>query len=175
MKPRGILSRLAAMDREEVSFRTTCAARKAADRVRFAVARPAWRRRDLVRLLNPESGPAVREAREAAARGDFLAAHRALARHFASRASRWPVAAANRVALSAVIRDRFPAAAIDARDRADRIVDGRFDLLGYSGLRLGNPPDWHADAVHDRRAERAFWASVPYLDPAGGDHKVRER
>jgi len=53
MTPRAMLSRLAAMDREELRFRTTRAARQSADRVRFAVARPAWRRGDLFRLLDP--------------------------------------------------------------------------------------------------------------------------
>ncbi|HWF87001.1 MAG TPA: alginate lyase family protein, partial [Vicinamibacterales bacterium] len=32
--------------------------------------------------------------------------------------------------------------------------------------------DWHLDPVHGRRAPRLFWADVPYLDPACGDHKI---
>ena len=36
--------------------------------------------------------------------------------------------------------------------RADRIVEGRHDLLGYRDVALGNPPDWHFDAIHRRRA-----------------------
>lgn len=172
MNPRAIVSRLAAMDREERRVRLRCTARKAAHRVRFAVARPAWRRSDLSGLLDPASAPAIDAARAAAARGDFLEAHRLLARHFESRTRRWPLCASQRVTLSDAIRDRFPTASIDARDRADRIVDGRFDLLGYRDLFLGNPPDWHADAVHHRRAPRGFWTSIPYLDAAIGEHKI---
>ena len=32
--------------------------------------------------------------------------------------------------------------------------------------------DWHFDPVHGRRAPRQFWASIPYLDPRFGDHKI---
>ena len=172
MNPRALLARVAAMDREELRFRAVSAARHAAGRLRFGAARPAWRRGDLVRVLDPEAGPAVRDARDAARRGDFLEAHVLLARHFETRPRRWPLAASSRHTLAATIRDRFPTAAIDARDRAERIVEGRFDLLGYHDLPLGTPPDWHWDAVHGRRAPRGFWTSIPYLDPATGDHKV---
>jgi Heparinase II/III-like protein/Heparinase II/III N-terminus len=172
MSPRALLSRIAAMDREQIRFRTICATRKAAGRVRFAAAPPAWHRHDLAGLLDPAAGSAIRDARAAAARGDFLEAHRRLAQHFESRQRRWPVAAIERSALTSAIRDGFPGAALDSGDRADRIVEGRFDLLGYRDVPVGNPPDWHADAVHRRRAPRGFWASVPYLDPASGDHKV---
>ena len=161
MNPRALLARVAAMDREELRFRAVSAARHAAGRLRFGAARPAWRRGDLVRVLDPEAGPAVRDARDAARRGDFLEAHVLLARHFETRPRRWPLASSNRFALAAAIRDRFPAAAIDARDRAARIVEGRFDLLGYHDLPLGNPPDWHRDAVHERRARAASGPRSP--------------
>src|SRR5262249_32889306 len=32
--------------------------------------------------------------------------------------------------------------------------------------------DWHLDPVSGRRAPMASWASVPYLDPRCGDHKI---
>jgi hypothetical protein len=172
MNPRTLFSRVAAMDRAELRFRVECEARKAAAHARFGLARPAWQRRSLVRILAPSAGPLVAEARHAARRGDFLGAHRALDRHFASRRRRWPIAAGARAALVDAIRQRFPSAAVEARDRADRIVDGRFDLLGYRALALGNPPDWHADTVNRRRAPRGFWTTVPFLSPSAGDHKV---
>ena len=59
--------------------------------------------------------------------------------------------------------------------RGDRIVNGDYDLLGYEGLRFDGAhgaTDWHLDPVSGRRARAAFWADVPYLDPACGDHKV---
>jgi hypothetical protein len=172
MNPRALLTRVAAMDRGELRFRVECEARKAAAHARFRLARPRWKRATLVRVLDGSAGPLVAEARDAAARGDFLAAHRALDRHFASRPRRWPVAATARAPLVDALRRRFPSAALEARERADRIVDGRFDLLGYRDLALGNPPDWHADAVNRRRAPRGYWTTVPFLSPAAGDHKV---
>lgn len=172
MTSRALLSRIAAMDREELTFRTQSALRRTASRMRFAVVRPAWRRRDVIRLLNPDAGPGVRAARTAAIRGDFLETHRLLARHFETRARRWPLAAVNAASLSTAIRESFPTASIDAHERADRILDGRFQLLGFHDLRLGNPPDWHRDVVHERHAPRTFWASVPFLDASTGDHKV---
>ncbi len=115
-------------------------------------------------------------------------AHHALARHFASRPRRWPVAPLLRDTLPGVIRERFPDAAADAGRRADAIVQGRFDLLGYRDLRFDTAGavrrasgtttpessriDWHRDPVHDRTAPRLFWSEVPYLDSACGDHKI---
>jgi hypothetical protein len=66
----------------------------------------------------------------------------------------------------------FPSAASDAMYRADKILDGRYDLLGYDGLNFGRPPAWHLDPVHGRRPPMRFWANVPFLDPASGDHKI---
>jgi hypothetical protein len=70
------------------------------------------------------------------------------------------------------IRGHRPDAATDARERAAGMLDGRYDLLGYQSLDFGNPPDWHLDPVSGCRSPQAFWADVPYLDPATGDHKV---
>jgi hypothetical protein len=123
-------------------------------------------------VVDPGAGPLVADACAAVRRGEHLRAHRALARHLESRPRRWPIAAGRRDALTREIQDRFPAAAIDVRDRADRLLEGRYDLLGYRDLQLGNPPDWHADAAHGRRAPRGYWAAIPFLDRACGDHKV---
>src|SRR3712207_8557305 len=49
---------------------------------------------------------------------------------------------------------------------------GEYDLLGYQGVQLTSPPDWHADPVYGRRAPDRYWAAVPYLDPQCGDHKI---
>ena len=54
--------------------------------------------------------------------------------------------------MMAVIESHGPGATkqelADAVRRAESIVEGRHDLLGYRGLIAGNPPDWHADVVH---------------------------
>ena len=166
------VSRLADMDREELRFRFACEARKIAGRLRYAIHPPQWERSALAGVLDPREGPLVARAAEAARRHDYLGAHRVLAEHFTSRHSNWPLKARNREALTSDIRRHFPDAAGAARERAGRILDGRHDLLGYRDVAVGNPPDWHADAIHGRRAPLCHWAAVPYLDPDGGDHKI---
>ena len=172
MTPMDAVSRLAGMDRQELGFRLACEARKVVGRLRFAVGSPRLDRSRIARVLTPDAGPLVAAAIEAARRGDALAAHRALALHFQTRASRWPLQASRRNILVDELRREFPHAARDAARRADGLLDGRHDLLGYRDVPLGNPPDWHADVVHGRRAPLAHWSRVPYLDPAIGDHKI---
>jgi hypothetical protein len=59
------------------------------------------------------------------------------------------------------------------RSRADRIVAGSYDLLGYSGLSFGSPPDSWLDPVAGVRAPAKHWSEIDYLNPAvAGDHKV---
>jgi hypothetical protein len=166
------VGRLADMDRGELRFRLTCEARKIAGRLRYVINRPQWDRAALAGLLDAKAGPLVARAAEAARNHDYVAAHRALAGHFSTRASFWPLQARRCGELSASIRRGYPDALPAARARADAIVDGRHDLLGYRGVPIGNPPDWHADAIHERSAPRVHWAAVPYLDPASGDHKI---
>ena len=108
--------------------------------------------------------------------GEWLLAHRRLARHFVSSPRRFPLSPSDRASLVPAIQDRFPGAPSDARARADNIVAGRYDLLGYRGLTFTSAQtmaiDWQCDPVHDRRAPGRFWSRVPYLDPACGDHKI---
>src|SRR6185436_3878138 len=172
MSPRTAMSRLAAMNRDELRFRLTCEARKIAGRIQHSVKPAQLDRRHLSRILDPAGGPLVREAISAMERGDALAAHRALGRHFAQRQSRWPLRAGRRDAVVEEIRQRHPDAAETARARADRIVAGRYDFLGYRDVAMPNPPDWHADVISGRRAPIRHWTQVAYLDPAVGDHKV---
>lgn len=172
MSATAAVRRLAAMDRDEWRFRLSCEARKAAGRLRCAIDPPRLRHADLARVLDPSAGPLIARACQAAQRGDALEAHRALSQHFATRASRWPLKASSREVIARDIRQAFPDAVREAARRADRLLDGRHDLLGYRDVPLGNPPDWHADAIHHTRAPEVHWAAVPYLDPAYGDHKV---
>jgi len=172
MSAGGVLARLAAMDRQEMRFRLLTSARKLAGHLEYSTRPPQWHRRRLTRILDRDAGPTIGRAIDAARQGDYMAAHRALGSHFESRASRWPLQAGRRRALVDEILQAFPHAGADACRLADRVLDGRHDLLGYRDVAVGHPPDWHADPVHERRAPAAFWSSVPYLDAASGDHKV---
>jgi hypothetical protein len=129
---------------EEGRWRAREIARTLADRVRFRVAKPRWR-----------SGDSI------------------ISNAVAQRLSRGQARCVIDPSLAESVRQqvlaRWPAAAADAADRANRILAGTYDLLGYRGLQF---PDWHSDPVHHRSAPRACWAEVPYLDPAVGDHKI---
>ena len=165
------LTRIAQMDRTEIAWRGAAAVRTAIDRIRTRAAGPHWSRAGLLTAL--DASPDLSPARRALAAHRWDDAQRELARCIARGRRRFVIAPAVRTELIARVRTKFPAAAERAAAGADRIAAGAYDLLGYRGLRFGYPvPDWHLDPVAGRRAPRLFWADVPYLDPACGDHKV---
>jgi hypothetical protein len=161
------------MSPAELGGRVAISVRREASRVGWAARKSAWRREDLARLLALDD-PLVRDAASDLGAGAIADAQARLARHLLTRPRRWPIAPRDRESLASAIRARFPAAAADARRRADRIVAGRFDLLGYRGLPAdaGDGVDWHRDPVHGRTAPRLFWSQVPFLTDACGDHKI---
>jgi hypothetical protein len=58
-------------------------------------------------------------------------------------------------------------------DRATRIIEGSFDLLGLSGLSFGDPIDWHFDPLMRKRVPRKHWSKIDYLNPdVAGDKKI---
>lgn len=73
-----------------------------------------------------------------------------------------------------LLRARWPDAERSTIAAADGILNGCFDLLGYTGLDFGSPPDWHLDPLRQVRAPALpHWSRIDYLDPAvAGDHKV---
>ncbi len=177
MRASRLLLRVAAMPAAEIRDRVTTTVRREAARLAHRARPAAWRREDLAGALVPWTA-AIAAAIAHVSAGRDEDAHHALARHFASRPRRWPVAPLLRDSLGGAIRARFPDAVTDAVRRADAIADGRFDLLGYRDLRFlpaggeNDVVDWHRDPVHDRTAPRLFWSEVPYLDQACGDHKI---
>ncbi|MDT4895762.1 MAG: hypothetical protein QOH25_839 [Acidobacteriota bacterium] len=74
----------------------------------------------------------------------------------------------------AELNRRFGASSRDALlERARRIVEGDFDLLGLRDLSFGNPPDWHLEPVANRRAPLVHWSRINYLDAeVAGDKKI---
>lgn len=169
------LSRLRSMNVGEVRFRLACETRKAAGLLRATLAPKKWRRSDLLKALAPiaaGNSASLMAARRALAIGDYPTAHLQFARHFAEREPRFPLDLRMVAQLSDRIRLRFPEAARDAKRRADRMLAGRYDLLGYESVLFGAVPQWHSDPVHGREAPRKFWSAVRYLDPECGDHKV---
>ncbi len=75
--------------------------------------------------------------------------------------------------LCAKLRQLFPEQADQIVERAERVCEHRFDLLGYDAIDYGLEIDWHCDRVHGKRAPRKPWFRMKYLDFAEvGDSKV---
>src|SRR5258708_4307595 len=193
MMPRK-LARIARMDAAEIVSRGTTAARTMRDRVRARLSPPRWNRGDLLSVLT--SSPELTAARSALAARRWDDAHRELSRHFASAPQRFVISPGGRQALVECIGAEFPGSANHAAARADRIVAGEYDLLGYRALRFvharhdrrgvperPNPrdlpglpdspdlrdltlPDWQSDPVSHRRPPTAVWADRPVPEPA---------
>ena len=71
------------------------------------------------------------------------------------------------------LRQRLPDEMDLIIERAERICQHRFDLLGYKDLDYGAEIDWHLDQVHGKQAPRKPWFKIHYLDFAEvGDSKI---
>jgi hypothetical protein len=72
-----------------------------------------------------------------------------------------------------LLRRARPDAEAGTRCRADRAVDGVFDLLGHEHVVAGSPIDWHRDPSTGTRAPMRHWSRIAYLDPTVvGDYKL---
>ncbi len=73
----------------------------------------------------------------------------------------------------ALLRQRLPEQVERILQQSEKILQHRFDLLGYRDLAYDSPIDWHLDLVHGKRAPRKVFHRVPYLDfREVGDSKV---
>ena len=107
--------------------------------------------------------------------GDDTVTTESLLEHFRRRASpAFFVSFKDQDETVAVWRRRFGAQAEEALlERARRIVDGRFDLLGLRDLYFGEPIDWHLEPLSGKRAPLIHWSRINYLDAAiSGDKKI---
>jgi hypothetical protein len=166
------VQRALTMDRDEFLWRGRTAVRIAADRAHAAIRTPRWQRSEVARTLAGHGE--FRAMRGLAERGEWSRLHAELSDYFTTATPRFVVGPSLRQPTAARIAARFPDSAHDAVARADRLLSGDYDLLGYHGLRFqaASGIDWHYDPVHERRAPGGFWSTIPYLDPSCGDHKV---
>ena len=71
------------------------------------------------------------------------------------------------------LRSRWPETAHQIIEQANRICDGRFDLLGFKNLSFGDPIDWHFEPVSGKRIPLQHWSKLDYLDAGvAGDKKI---
>src|SRR5688572_1892982 len=137
------LDRLRRLTRHEVRWRAATALRSNAQRIACRIHEPRWVRADIVRVLAPDAVlEEVRSAAAASADGlpsttarQWQRAHDALIARLRSRGSRFALNPASLSSIRSELLARKPAAAEEARARADRILGGEFDILGYRGVR----------------------------------------
>jgi uncharacterized heparinase superfamily protein len=168
------LRKLRHASREEITWRVKQMARIHRDRIATRLRKPHWSRSSVLEVLAPEVVDPV--LRTHLSRRDWAAAHRSLVRALRARPRTFVLDPTSALALRQEILARWPSAAAEASERADGVMSGRFDVLGYRGLSYAGADgaiDWHFDPVHRRRAARVFWADVPFLDRSQvGDHKI---
>jgi hypothetical protein len=71
------------------------------------------------------------------------------------------------------LRQRWPEAEVEIIAAADRILAGEFDLLGYRGLKFGNPIAWQLEPLSGKSAALVHWSSLDYLNAESvGDKKI---
>jgi hypothetical protein len=160
------------MSRREIAWRAGAALRIQRDRVLTRVRPLQWDRSELRRLLAPDVlDPVLLTHLDNA---DWRAAQRLLSRSLRARPRLFVLDPRTALELRHEIVKRWPGAPADASQRADRVMGGHYDLLGYRGLSFDrdHAVDWHFDPVNQRRSPAVFWADVLYLDPNLGDHKV---
>ncbi|MFN2531069.1 MAG: alginate lyase family protein [Pyrinomonadaceae bacterium] len=71
------------------------------------------------------------------------------------------------------LRKRWPACENEIVLSAEKICEGKFDLLGYRNLSFGQPIDWQLEPVSGKRAPLIHWSRLNFLDAdAVGDKKI---
>lgn len=70
-------------------------------------------------------------------------------------------------------KSRWPNRAEQLITKANRIISGRFDLLGLKDVSFGDPVDWHFEPVSGKRIPLLHWSQLDYLDvEIVGDKKI---
>jgi hypothetical protein len=74
---------------------------------------------------------------------------------------------------AAELKSRWSTTAQKLVEKADRICEGRFDLLGFTNLNFGVPIDWHFEPIAGKRIPLVHWSQLDYLDAEiAGDKKI---
>ncbi len=118
---------------------------------------------DLLRMLEPERFG-----------GSLPKSAKALLHNFQKRAEPSFFAGfADRDLTAGELNSRWPKAVSELVERANAIMKGRFDLLGYQDISFGDPIDWHLEPISGKRAPLVHWSRLDFLDAdTAGDKKV---
>jgi len=144
-------------------------------RVRGAQAAHAFaERRGWSEQARVPSDAAMLRLIDAAQPGGGIVTADSLLAHFHARPSKFFAGFDDKEGTTAELRGRFGGETQKAVvERAERIIAGRFDLLGLRDLNFGDPIDWHLEPVSGKRTPRAHWSRIAYLDAGvAGDKKI---
>ena len=80
---------------------------------------------------------------------------------------------ARRAEIIETIEQRFAREREALINRAERAINGEFDLLGLKNVSFGSPIDWHLEPTSGKRASLDHWSAIDYLNPdVAGDKKI---
>ena len=65
----------------------------------------------------------------------------------------------------ATLRSRWPEVERHVLEQAERIRQGRFDLLGHWGLDFGTPVDWNRDPLSGAGLDGVHWSRIDHANP----------
>jgi hypothetical protein len=73
-----------------------------------------------------------------------------------------------------IFRERFAGKPVaNLLERAEKIIEGKFDLLGYQNLDFGTPVDWHFEPLSGKHLPLKHWKQFDELDTTEtGDKKI---
>ncbi len=75
--------------------------------------------------------------------------------------------------LTSELLSRWPQLSPQTVDEANRICEGKFDLLGLQEVSFGNPIDWHLEPTSGKQIPPLHWSKLDFLDAEiAGDKKV---
>lgn len=79
----------------------------------------------------------------------------------------------NRLETLYTLQDKFPHHQEFILEKAEQIINGKFDLLGYQNLSFGNPPKWHFDPILQKFSPKTHWSKINEVNSAQtGDKKI---
>jgi hypothetical protein len=74
---------------------------------------------------------------------------------------------------ASAFRSRWPSIAEPIIEKAERLCEGSFDLLGFKNLKFGDPIDWHFEPLTGKRIPLVHWSELDYLNAeVAGDKKI---
>ncbi len=95
-------------------------------------------------------------------------------RFFESSSERFFPAFRDKARTAEIFRTRFRGAPVaNVLERSEKIIDGKFDLLGYLSLDFGIAIDWHFEPVSGKHLPLKHWKQFDELDTEeSGDKKI---